>query len=249
MGLLAHCDTKRTTLDIVKAVPRPEFTKTWRPYSHADVLDAVTGAVEEKGMSVIGGDYSLGKDGAKMFSVLNLDGGSPDGSIGWSVGVRNSINMTLSIGICAGTNVFVCDNLAFSGDFVEFRRHNSTLDDEKLKIVAGRAVDTVVQKTMAYTNWHSGLKTFECDETAEKVLTYDCIKAGAFPASKFHAFRESLKAENDTNPADHRGTLYNFHGGVTRLLKGSSLFRVADGTVALRNVIDEYLTTDPRKAA
>ena len=39
------------------------------------------------------------------------------------VGFRNSHDKSMVAGICAGARVFVCDNLAFSGDFSEKRKH------------------------------------------------------------------------------------------------------------------------------
>jgi len=246
--VLAHVDTKRATLAQVMAVPQPEFTKTWHPFSHAKVLNSIENAILENGMFSTTGSYSLSKDGGKMFGVIGLQDGNKDGTIGWNIGVRNSVNATLSIGICAGTTVFVCDNLAFSGDFVEFRKHTGTLDDDRLQIMANRSVEKVSTKLIRFSQWHDGLRHWDYTEAGEKVLTYNCMANGVFAPSKFAQFRECLKIENETNP-NEKGTAYNFHGGVTRLMKNQSMFMISDSTKKLKGVIDDWLTEDPRKAA
>ena len=44
---------------IVRAEPKPEFTETWHPFSHGEILDALSVAVEEKGLVVIDKKYSI----------------------------------------------------------------------------------------------------------------------------------------------------------------------------------------------
>ena len=60
-------------------------------------------------------------DGARYFGVLCLR--SPYGDYTDMLGLRNSHDKSLPIGIAFGSRVFVCDNLAFSADHVIRRKH------------------------------------------------------------------------------------------------------------------------------
>jgi uncharacterized protein DUF932 len=54
-------------------------------------------------------------DGMKMFGVLDLE--TQMECCRFSVGIRNSHDKSLRLGLCSGLKVFVCSNMAFSGDF------------------------------------------------------------------------------------------------------------------------------------
>src|SRR5216683_1154408 len=48
---------------------------------------------------------------------------TPDGRA--AMGIRTSNNKTMSIQICAGLSVFVCDNLVFRGDLIALNRKHT----------------------------------------------------------------------------------------------------------------------------
>jgi Domain of unknown function (DUF932) len=65
--------------------------------------------------------YALGRNGSRMFGVLVFKNGHSD--LGLSIGFRNSYDKSMAIGIAVGAHVFVCDNLAFTGDITVLRKH------------------------------------------------------------------------------------------------------------------------------
>lgn len=58
-----------------------------------------------------------------MFGVLTCTNGRPNGDYALAIGLRNSYDRSLSVGLVAGTRTFVCDNLAFSGEVTMQRKH------------------------------------------------------------------------------------------------------------------------------
>jgi hypothetical protein len=68
-------------------------------------------------------EYGLSKDGLQMFGVMTLDAG--DDSQGLAIGMRQSYNRSLALGIAVGASVFVCDNLCFSGSAFKLIRKNT----------------------------------------------------------------------------------------------------------------------------
>lgn len=68
----------------------------------------------------------------------------------------------MATGITAGTRVFVCDNLAFSGEFVEFRKHTKGLVYDELEFMAYRAMKKMV----------ANLTRFQAQHEAEKLLPH-----------------------------------------------------------------------------
>jgi hypothetical protein len=51
----------------------------------------------------------------KMFGVLDLE--TQMEGCRFSIGIRNSHDKSIRLGLTAGLRVFVCSNMAFSGDF------------------------------------------------------------------------------------------------------------------------------------
>ena len=156
-GLIAHKDTTYVNELMVKAVPEPAWTDSWHPVSPARVIDNLEAGIAGMNLRVTGKDYSLNESGTRMFGVWRLDDMVIDG-MGLAIGFRNAIDKTMKLGFCAGLTVFICDNMALSGDFIRFRKHTSGLNDESLQQLTMEALDQVVTKMEKYRDSINGLK-------------------------------------------------------------------------------------------
>lgn len=243
-NLLTDSGARRVSETEVYSVNEPEFTKTWHPVSHSKVLTVLENAVKATDITVRDKQYSLNQDGLNMFGVWNLD--IQQNGMTWAMGIRNSLNKKFAVGVCAGSHVMVCDNLAFTGQFVEFRRHTGSLDMDELNQLAIRAIKGVTKKMHFFTEWHAQLKNFELDDTAFKVLTFESMKHQVFAPSKFRKFLDCYHEENEQ--IEHSESLYAFHGAVTRLMREQSLFQVQRNSDRLNKIIDDYMDIHPEEA-
>lgn len=239
--LISHRDTKRVEEPAVMAVKPPEYTKTWHPVPHRDVLFALSSACRSKGLDVVKKQYSMSGDGAKMFGAWCLGSGDNDG-IGYALGLRNSINKSLGVGICAGTNVFVCDNLAFYGKFIKFRKHTSGLDFDELCEISDEAIDGAVIEMKKMVDWQNELKEIWLSTNEQKSFVYDLIGNKILPGSKFNRYHEALAEERTVNP-DLAENLYPFHGAMTRLMRDWNLLAVASANRKLNVLCNMYADT------
>src|SRR5512143_3036798 len=100
------------------------------------MLDRV---LNRAGMHIEKESFAIRRDGSMLFGVMQLAyGETPDGIA--ALGLRTANNKTMSLQICAGLNVFVCDNMCFRGDLIALRRkHTSGLNlREELMIAVMR---------------------------------------------------------------------------------------------------------------
>lgn len=222
----------------VRAIAEPEFTKSWHPVSHARVIDATEAAVAAAGMEIRSKHYTLAAKGKEMFASWVLNESHVAGT-NYMIGFRNALNMMFAVGFAGGNHVTVCSNMMFSGEFVTFRKHTSGLDDELLKVLAGQAVDTVVQKTKLLVDWQEGLKEIPMDLPEFKQLTFDAMEAEIIMPSSFAKFVDCHTQEMKDQKADGI-SLSTFHGGVTRLVREKSLFNIANVTGRLKGFCDDY---------
>ena len=219
----------------VKAVMAPERTRSWNPITHSTLIDALDVAARKHNLAIKSRNYSLAAEGNKMFGTWGIDSGSSDRD--WAFGFRNSIDKSMAIGMTAGTNIIVCSNMCFSGDYIAFRKHTGGLDLSELVWMADKAIEATMQKSIEFDNWHQGLKEVELSRDQAKCFAFDCMSTGVFTPSKFKAFIEACTEEYKLSKEQN---LYTYHGGVTRLLRDSSLFNVAGSTRKLVGLCDEY---------
>jgi hypothetical protein len=101
--------------DQLALVPTPAGTTTHRPIPHIDVIHGLIETLGFRQISVVNEEYAVSKDGMKMFGVMELDQGMHGAR--FALGIRNSHDKSFRLAVTVGYRVFVCENLAFSGDF------------------------------------------------------------------------------------------------------------------------------------
>lgn len=241
-NLLAHTDTKRVPEEKVLAVPAGEYTKTFHPVAHSEVIGSLEKACDNYNVKILNREYSMNQKQTKMFGVWNLDIGN--GGIGYSLGLRNAIDKTMAVGICSGTCVFVCDNLCFSGDFIAFRKHTSGLTIEELTMLADNALGDAIIEMEKMHDWHETLNEIWVPEQDRKGLVYDMIDRGVMNGGKFDKYHTALAEEMEIRRGrmlDGTHSLFNMHGAVTRMLRGDNLLSLSKRTGELNKLCDDYI--------
>lgn len=134
-SLVAHAGGRIVPREVVERIKAPAPTKTWFPVAHIDVVRAVEAQLQDAGFVVKKAAHALSHEDGRYFGTLDLASGLADG-VTLSVGIRNSIDKSLPLGFCAGTRVFVCDNLSFGADLVVKRKHTKFGDDRFREAIA-----------------------------------------------------------------------------------------------------------------
>jgi len=96
-------------------VPTPPSTETHRPIPHHEVVQALIETLGFRHIGVVQDEYAVSPDGMKMFGVLDLE--TEIQGARFSIGIRNSHDKSMRLALTCGYRVFVCSNMAFSGDF------------------------------------------------------------------------------------------------------------------------------------
>ncbi len=127
--------------DEIALVPTPEATASWKPVPHVEVIDAVTDVVKAHNWQILDEQYGLARDGQRMFGVMRINKtSSPEWSR--SIGIRNSHDRTIAVGLAAGLTVRCCSNLCFGGSMVLKRRHTSRIELNGLVLEAVEELET-----------------------------------------------------------------------------------------------------------
>ena len=113
--LLAHCGSNKLTRQELSIIPTPEGTLTHHPLPHHEIVEALLEALAFRHISVVRDEYAVSQDGMKMFGVLDLEAAIE--GCRFSIGIRNANDKSMRLAMTVGYRVFVCDNMAFQGDF------------------------------------------------------------------------------------------------------------------------------------
>jgi hypothetical protein len=96
-------------------IPVPQATRTHRPVPHHEIVEALVETLSFRHIGVVNEEYAVSPDGMKMFGVLDLE--TQIEGARFSIGLRNSHDKSLRLGLTVGLRVTVCLNMLFSGDF------------------------------------------------------------------------------------------------------------------------------------
>src|ERR1035441_4579059 len=108
-------ETGLITRQQLAMVPTPLGTATHRPIPHHEVVEALIDTLGLRKIGVTAEEYAVSKDGMNMFGVMEIDQGMQGAR--FALGIRNSNSKQFRLAVTVGYKVFVCENLAFSGDY------------------------------------------------------------------------------------------------------------------------------------
>lgn len=225
---------KVTEAEVILA-PTVPFTRTFRPVHHREVIAAIRTGISAVGLEVVKSEYVLAGNGMKMFGVWDLSTGNSE--LCWSIGIRNSMDKSMALGITAGTRVFVCENLAFDGEFVELRRHTKGLTLDELEFMAYRAIRNVVGRLAAFQAWHEGLKSHALSEDDAKIMLVEIVTQSVFPVSKFPIFHDLYFG------GAYGQTLWGFHEAATDVLREANLLSLPKKNQVLNGILNQYISS------
>ena len=111
---LCSYGTKLTREELAR-VATPAATATHKPIPHIAVVEKLIEALGFRQIGVVREEYAVSSDGMRMFGVMDLSSGF-DGCR-FAIGLRNSHDKSFRLSCTVGLRVFVCENLAFHGEY------------------------------------------------------------------------------------------------------------------------------------
>src|SRR3989441_791969 len=166
--LLAHCGSNKISREELRMVPTPEGTESHHPLAHHLIVDALAETLAFRQISVVRDEYAVSQDGMKMFGVLDLE--TAFEGCRFSIGVRNSNDKSMRLALTVGYRVFVCDNMAFGGDFTSvLAKHSKNFS---LVDALSVGVDRMQRHFEPMRRQVEGWKNLQLPETHAKLLIY-----------------------------------------------------------------------------
>lgn len=235
-NLMLHCGAGLVDRDIVAAVATPAATRSWQPLPHIELLESVERRLHDVGLQVVQQAHGLTHDRARYFGLLQVSDGQHDHEYCRVIGVRNSHDKRFPAGLCAGSQVFVCDNLAFVGEIRVARKHTVFIRRDLPALV----VDAVSRLSLVWQHQEQRIacyKTTPLSDVNAHHLTISALDAGVISSERVApVLRHWREPEHD----DFRPrNLWSWFNAVTEVVKGR-LHALPQRTQALYGVCDGF---------
>jgi len=241
-NLVLHCGARAIDRSALAAIPCPSPTETWHPISHIHLVNEVERALAASNMRIVNESYGVTEDNARMFGLLQVANCQPTNDYAYVIGLRGAIDKSLSRGLAVGSNVFVCDNLAFSSEIVMHRKQTKNILED-LPAMVDTAIGLLGQR------WQDQGRRIEAyKQTAIGLTQADHLLAemagDVFPWQKFEDIRNEFKAPRHAEFG--RENLWALFNSVTEYLKpregskASGLWTMPARTGRLHKMCDDF---------
>jgi len=226
----AHLNSQLVTREQLLTIAPPPSTATWRPIAHADLITAIDRQLQVRGITIQAETFAIQREGARLFAVLDLSI-ERTGEFCASLGIRTANDRSLALELAVGVKVFVCDNLAFSGDLIALRRKHTARFDLNADI--SRAVDRYqahlgVLQEQIVTSQRTPLADLEA-----KALIVDAFRQEILPIRYFKPvtdiYYHPAPDMTDVRPR----TRWGLHNAFTRCVRQMAPAPAFEATTAL----------------
>jgi hypothetical protein len=121
-GLITDGASKLTRTQLA-AIPTPPGTDTHHPVPHIEVVETLLQTLAFRHINIVSDEYAVSHDGMKLFGFAELE--MPFDGCRFALGIRNSHDKSMRLGLTVGFRVLVCMNMAFAGDFTPVNAKHS----------------------------------------------------------------------------------------------------------------------------
>lgn len=243
-SLNLHLDTGRSRVigaSALVGVVTPDPTASWCPIPHTKLLDLLLESLPAYGLHVVNSTHAIYRDGLRYFGLFQVENGkSQHEDYSLVFGLRNSHDKSIPAGICLGSGVFVCDNLAFSSEVVVGRRHTRFILRDLPGLVQ-KAVGRLVDMRTAQDARIESYKQTELVDSQAHDIVCRALRGRAINATRVPKVLEQWYNPNHSEFKEKNG--WRLFNAFTETLKESSLAELPTRTQKLHGLFDGVCVT------
>jgi hypothetical protein len=213
----------------LRSMEAPAATETWQPMSHDHFITMVEENIADRGMTVTRKNFTSTAEGNRAFGMYVIGSElSERGDAALMLGIRHSMNKTLSAALAIGHHVFVCSNGMFVGEHILGRRHTKNIISELPALIAAQ-LDKFPQHQRSMFEYNEHLRKVEVKRGEFAELAVKMARCGALPKGKILDVCDEF--ESDEHIAKHGAeTAWSALNAATELLKPRLAKNSVDGS-------------------
>lgn len=244
MSLCLHVGAEPTTMEYLRTIPTPPRTSTWCPLGHADVVDMVLARFIAAGYQHLSTELGVNvtsrgqRAGDRMFGLMRFKLAN---DFALAVGIRNTHDKEFALGITIGTMVFVCDNMAFSGDYLAVDRKRVPGIADELPAMLDHAIQVAAPVAKADVKRFDLYKGLAMGDMDLHHLAVEAARQDIIAPNKVLAVANTWA--EPPHKAFRSRTMWSGFNAFTEVMKGTNVFNLPAKTHRLTNLFDEYATS------
>ena len=228
--LVLHRGGWEATPADLASVPVPDPTDSYHPVPYSRFVEEVEIHVPRFGLTIQSQQFALAREGNQMFGVLTCTNGHNAGDYALAIGLRNSYDRSTSVGLVAGTRVFCCDNLAFSGEVQMHRKHTANVFRDLPDLIYRMLAQVAVLKART-DDEIAGMKVLPVSEERAHHLMVVAIRKNVLPASRLPKVIEAW--EEPRHEEFEPRTAWSLFNAFTEVFKAAAPRQQVEGSLRL----------------
>jgi hypothetical protein len=209
----------------------------WKPVPHHHLVELVKESVLSSGFTIHQERYGLNKH-SNLFGIIKLEREDlNNGTFRNVIGIRNSHNQDFSAQLVGGANVMVCDNLMFSGEFKDSRKHTTNVLRDLPSIVY-KLTNDVISSYNNQTCRYNGYRMTSVDKSNVADIMYDATRNDfAIAGSQYNkVLNEYENPKHDEFEPGNAWSLFNAFTEIYKEYNGADVRK----SINLHSVFDRH---------
>jgi hypothetical protein len=238
VDLCLHAGARRIEREQLAHAPTPQRTETWCPIAHDALVREAEAGLNRAGFSVIQEVHALTEDSARYFGLFQVaDLNAVESDYAFVVGLRNSHDQRFPAALCLGSQVFVCDNLAFAAEVKIARRHTRYIERD-LPEVVGRAIGRLADFRTDQGKRFDTYREAELGHEKAHDLIIKLLDAKAITQTQLPDVLTEWRTPRHPEFSE-RQNVWRLFNACTEAVKGS-LWKLPTRTQALQGILDGH---------
>ena len=227
--------TQRLTRVQLAELVTPPSTDSFQPIAHSVLIASLEEALAFRHISIVRDDYAVSPDGMKLFGLLELNADFE--GVRFAIGLRNSNDKTMRLGMVAGGRVTICDNMMLSGDFKPMLAKHSKHFDLIESVSIG--VDRIQRGFAPLRQAITAKRKREMSDDEARLSIYRAFMESRFPVTAMKdVHRFYFEPEYDEF---HARTVWSLENAFTSAFKELNPVRQYAETAKLGKYLQPYL--------
>ena len=221
LNLMLHCGSQHVNrTDLVMTATPESIGPRHQPIPHIELIERVESALKSYGLNIIQEQFGALRDGSRFFGLLEINGKQSEPDYTTVIGLRGSHDSSIAAGIVAGSGVFVCDNLCFSGE-VKIGTKQTTYIRDRLPDLIDQAVNGVGRLIEMQHDRFSTYKKATISRRIGDAAITELVRREALPGSKVAHVINQWDKPDHPEFAEDGFTAWRLHNAVTDAYKPS----------------------------
>jgi hypothetical protein len=225
-------------------VPVPSPTASYTPVPHRSLMQNVMGAFTSQGFEIDKPTHRIHRKKPRFVSTFSVSGGGlpVDKSLRWMVGVMNSYDMSRSVTLLFGSEVWVCTNGAIIADHRLKTRHTMNVWD-RIPGLIDQSVEVFGETIVAAQQRNDRLREIVVDD--RKLIDAFAIEVARrklLPSGKALEYADEIH-DPSFDYGIKENSLWSIHNAYTHCAKGMEAGEFARKVIQFDKLLDETFVT------